>query len=248
MRPTAPAPCGRTRTTRDSTRWTRPSRTALAVLALLAVGACAKSDAAGPDMSVAEDKAPALSGLSVKKAGDVYLRGNLSVAASDPEGAMQQVVIDWGDGKTATVTSGFGSISRNHDYGKAGTYKVTVTAFDAAGNKSADDASVKLDPLPRACIDVFKVVGACLDVHPDFKGVDIDIKVLDNSVYTAKLSTTKSRIEAPIPVGGVLGQVKVALSSSFSKTKGKSYVRFQVYGCTLFLICTDALADKKFKW
>jgi PKD domain len=248
MRTTAPAPCGRTRSAHDSTRSTRTSRTALAALALLALGACAKSDATGPGMAPAEDKVPAISGLSVEKAGDVYLRGNLSVAASDPEGAMQQVVIDWGDGETATVTSDFGSISRSHDYTKAGTYNVTVTAIDAAGNKATADGSVKLDPLPHACIDVFKVVGACLDVHPDFEGVDIDIKVLDNSIYTATLSTSKSRIEAPIPVGGVLGQVKVALSSSFSKSKGNSYVRFQVYGCTLFLICTEALADKKFTW
>jgi PKD domain len=243
MRPLGSAPRGRPR---SASTGDAPSFLA-ALTAVFVLAGCSGSDATGPELTSQPDQAPQIAGLSVTKAGDVYLRGSLSAAVSDPEGKMQEVVIDWGDGSSLTVTSDFGAVSKTHDYKAAGTYPVVVTATDAAGNRATGTGSLKLDPVPHACIDV-KIVGACLDVHPDFQGVDIDIRVLDNSIYKFNLSTTKSRVEVILPVGGVLGQVKVVAMSSFSMKKNASYVRFQIFGCTLFAICTNALDDQKFTW
>jgi len=234
MRPAAPAPRGR----HTRTRLLLPSAALVVFL-----GGCGGKDATAPEVN----QQPEIGGLSVAKAGDVYLRGTVKAGVSDPEGDVTQVVIDWGDQSTVSVTSGFGSISKSHDYKTAGSYTVTVTAMDAAGNQVTGKGTLKLDEVPHACADI-KVVGACFQVHPDYKGVDIDIEVFGNAIHKYSLSTTKNSAQVYLPIGGIWAQAKVVLTANFSRSKGKSYTRVQIYGCTLIAICTDALGDKKFTW
>lgn len=214
--------------------------------ALLILAGCNAGDATGPDMP-APDADPSIAGLKVAKVGDTYLRGSVKASVSDPEGKLDNVVIDWGDNLTTTVTSGFDALSKTHDYAKDGSYTVTITATDMAGNRVVSKGSLSLDPVPHACADI-KVVGVCFNVHPDYKGLELEIKVFDNTVHKYSLSTTKSRIEVLLPIGGIWAQGKVILTSNFSRTKGKSYLNVDLHGCTFIAVCGGTIAEKKFTW
>lgn len=222
------------------------SRFLVALPAALLLGGCdAGSNLTEPVID--NDADPAISSLKVAKVGDIYLRGSLKAAASDPEGELDNVVIDWGDGSTLTVTADFDAISKTHDYDRDGKYDVTVTATDLAGNRVSSRGSLSLDPVPHACADI-KVVGACFNVHPDYKGADVEIKVVGNTVHKYNLSTTKNRIEVILPIAGIVGQAKVIMTSRFSRTKGKSWLKVDVKGCTLLSVCTNSLGSKRFTW
>ena len=214
--------------------------------ALLILAGCNAGDSTGPEMP-APDADPSIASLKVAKVGDTYLRGSVKANVSDPEGKLDNVVIDWGDNLTTTVTSGFDALSKTHDYAKDGSYTVTITATDMAGNRVTSKGSLALDPVPHACADI-KVVGACFNVHPDYKGVEVEIKVFDNTVHKYSLSTTRSRVEVLLPIGGVWAQGKVILTSNFSRTKGKSYLNVDLHGCTLLAICGGTIGEKRFTW
>lgn len=68
--------------------------------------------------------------------------------------------IDWGDGAVETGTlleaNGSGTIAGSHNYAAEGTYVVTVTVFDAAGNSDVDTFAVTVlnVNLRQAAIDV----------------------------------------------------------------------------------------------
>ncbi len=219
------------------------SRFLVALPAALLLGGC---DAGSPT-EPAMDLDPTIASLKVAKVGDVYLRGSLRASVTDPEGKLANVIIDWGDGSTFTVTADFDAISKTHDYTKDGKYSVVVTATDAAGNRVASDGSLALDPVPHACADI-KVLSACFNVHPDYKGADVEIQVFGNTLHKYNLSTTKNRVEVILPVGGIVAQAKVIMTSNFSKTKGKSWLKVDVRGCTLIAVCGGSIGSKKFTW
>lgn len=219
----------------------------LAAFTLLSLGACAKSDTTGPGV----DQQPTVSDVSLKSDAQVYLRADLNGSAVDPEGKMQDVVIDWGDQSTVTLTSGFDAISNSHDYREAGTYTVTVTATDASGNQGSGHATVDLLDIPRPCIDLVLISG-CLDMRSDFDGATAELSILNVKVASFALSTTKPH--AAITVGPVrVGLIpypwgQLVVDANFSKTKGDSYVRFRLLGCILPGTCPGTAADKKVTW
>jgi len=229
------------------------NRAAVAVLTLLSASACGTSDSTGPDLTEEADLQPTISGLAVTPDAKVYLRTSLKGKAEDPEGRMGTVVIDWGDQSTVTVTSDFDAISKTHDYAKSGTYTVVVTATDVGGNRVTDQATVKLDELPQPCLDI-KLVSGCLKIHPDYKGVTVEVGVLGITVDAFTLSTTDNHVEipipAPVPAGGILPYPmgKLAVDATFSKTKGKSFVRFRLLGCLYFTNCPGTAVDKRLTW
>jgi PKD repeat protein len=60
------------------------------------------------------------------------------VTASDPDGSVSSVVINWGDGSPSIS----GSLTASHVYNKAGTYTISATATDNRGAKSVATAVV----------------------------------------------------------------------------------------------------------
>ncbi len=61
---------------------------------------------------------------------------NATANCSDPNGDIQSIVIDWGDGSNSSSTKA------SHTYTQAGTYKVTATAVDSGGRVGAAATSV----------------------------------------------------------------------------------------------------------
>ncbi|MEZ4249503.1 MAG: PKD domain-containing protein [Polyangiales bacterium] len=57
--------------------------------------------------------------------------GRITGSVVDAEGNLAEVVIDWGDGSSSTITSGFNTVSVNHLYAAAGSYTIVVTATDS---------------------------------------------------------------------------------------------------------------------
>ncbi|MCB9611251.1 MAG: hypothetical protein H6722_02225 [Sandaracinus sp.] len=57
--------------------------------------------------------------------------GRVTGSVVDAEGNLAEVVIDWGDGSSSTITSGFNTVSVNHLYAAAGSYTIVVTATDS---------------------------------------------------------------------------------------------------------------------
>lgn len=51
-------------------------------------------------------------------------------------------MIEWGDGSTTTVNSGFDNISENHTYNNAGSYTINVSATDNDGATASESFSV----------------------------------------------------------------------------------------------------------
>jgi PKD domain len=221
----------------------RSMLSAIALAAAIGSAGCKGSDATAPKAA----QPPAIASLAVAKVGDVFLRASLTADVTDPDRDITTAVVDWGDNSTTTLTTGFAAIARVHDYSQTGTYTVTLTALDAAGNRVSSNGSVRLDPAPHGCFDV-QLVGVCYTTHPDYLGADLSISVLGTVVQQYNLSTTKNRIEAFVPVGGLLGQVKLVFAANFSRTKGASYVQLDEFGCTLFAICTNSLATQKIPW
>ena len=61
------------------------------------------------------------------------LTATLTGNVTDSDGTVEEVTIDWGDGNTTTISSGFDSIDQNHIYNSEGTYDVIITAADDDG-------------------------------------------------------------------------------------------------------------------
>ncbi len=75
------------------------------------------------------------SGPNTGKIGRTY---RYTTSATDPDGDTLKYTFDWGDGVTSvtrSVKSGT-SASSSHNWGKAGTYQVRVTATDRKGASS----------------------------------------------------------------------------------------------------------------
>lgn len=247
--PTAPLPTGRSRGASPIVR-RRAAPAALTAFTLLAAAACASTDATGPDP--APDQEPTVAGVAMTADAKTYLRARLKGAASDPEGEMDDVVVDWGDGTTATLTQDFDAISMNHDFPEVGSYTVTVTATDAAGNRVSDQATVKFEEIPKPCIDI-KVVTGCATIHPDMKGLTVEVSVFGVKLNRFTLSTTNTHVELPI-VSPVLDGLKLypygrfAVDVSLSRTKGASRIRMYVIGCKVIGGCTETSLDHTLSW
>ena len=65
---------------------------------------------------------------------------DIDVAAYDPDGSVVHLVVDFGDGATASVAGN--QIIAQHVYAAAGTYTITVTALDNSGGYSVGTRSV----------------------------------------------------------------------------------------------------------
>jgi hypothetical protein len=228
------------------THSTRYIAGAAAAAVLLSSGACTDADPTA--IEEVGNAPPAIASFSVTKVGDVYLRVALKASVTDAEGDITNLIVDWGDGTSFTVVSGFAAVDIIHDYARAdATYAITLVAADNGNNRTSRKESIRLDKAPGACLDI-KLVGVCFQTHPDYKGADLTLKAFDNTVASASLSNSRNRVETFVPVAGIAAQAKVVLTANFSPAKGRSWVRARIYGCTLFTICTTQLADQTLPW
>jgi len=219
----------------------------LACLAFIAGGCGSDSTGPGDPSPVQAEVAPEVTGLRVTKSSTTYLQASVTASVTDSNNNVGNVVVNWGDGQTFTVTSQFDAISVSHDYARDAAYTVTVTATDLAGNKTTGTGRLTLDPVPGGCFDVY-VLKLCAQIQPDYRGIEMSVSSLNIVLKSFTLNTTSPGLTTIIPVGGLVGQLKVEVTSSISRTKGRSYVTVNVYGCTLILICSDALGSKTFTW
>ncbi len=68
--------------------------------------------------------------------------------------AIRDLIIDWGDGDVRNLGSVTGAQNATHVYRQEGTFYVTATVTDAAGNRNTVSTSVFVGPLARPALSV----------------------------------------------------------------------------------------------
>jgi len=72
------------------------------------------------------------------------LTATISGPITDSDGTVEEVTIDWGDGNTTTISSGFDSINESHIYASSGSYTVKVSATDSKGATASESLTVNV--------------------------------------------------------------------------------------------------------
>lgn len=205
------------------------------LLALVVLGAC-DSSATGPGEP--ENQAPTVA--SVAMAPDGYRKARLTGSVSDPEGAIDSVVIDWGDGTTTDVTNDPGSISIQHAYDRAQDYTVTLTVTDTGGLSAQRTASIRINVPDPFCLDFFKVVGMCIGGSSNLKNFDLEVRVLNKVVFSDQVREGDSRLD--IPLGAGIGTMTI----DFDPDRGRFTFTGEV--CPVpFLVCREVVSQT-FDW
>ena len=77
---------------------------------------------------------------------------NLRLSAGDPDGTVQSLKVDWGDGTSDTLQTT--ATSASHVYNSAKAYTITITATDDAGNTgtTTQTQTVVAPPAPVAIL------------------------------------------------------------------------------------------------
>lgn len=177
----------------------------LRVLALLtcALALAACGDSGGPtdpsDPPDARNLAPAVDEISLAK--DGYSRARLTGSASDPEGGVASVVVDWGDGQSSDVTNSYASIRLSHRYDRAQDYTVTVMVTDDQGQTSQRSASISIQVPDPACIDFLKVVSGCISMSRDLRNFRLEFRIANKIVYESEIKDGKGDVRVPLAGG-----------------------------------------------
>ena len=93
--------------------------------------------------------------IDISKSTD-NLTTTLTGSVADSGGTVKEVVIDWGDDTTSTITSDFGSIEQSHNYADSGEYTITVTATDNDGATTSQTITVTVEEISQ--VDPGKMV------------------------------------------------------------------------------------------
>jgi hypothetical protein len=201
------------------------------LLALVLFGAC-DSSTTGPVEP--ENQAPSVA--SVTMAPDGYRKARLTGSVSDPEGAIDSVVIDWGDGTTTDVTGDPASISIEHTYDRAQDYSVTLTVTDAEGLSAQRASSIRIEVPDPFCLDFFKIAGICIGGSSNLKNFDVEVRVLNKVVYEQQVREGDGRLD--IPLGAGIGTITI----DFDMDQGRFTVTGEV--CPVpFLVCQEILSQ-----
>jgi len=111
-------------------------------LAVLVVAACG-----GADPDAEPSAAPTVPVLDVVVAGDV---ATLVANVVDPGGELDLVTIEWGDGTSDTVTSGFPGIRLDHTYTDDGDFTIVLEARTASGQSVIATAGASITTFAAA--------------------------------------------------------------------------------------------------
>jgi len=90
------------------------------------------------------DRAPSVSSTPSSTAAYTGKTITLSITASDPDGTVSTVKVDWGDGTTDTLTGA--ATSDSHAYNAAGTYTIALTVTDNSGSIGSASSQVSIQP------------------------------------------------------------------------------------------------------
>lgn len=172
-------------------------RSLLALSGILALGACDASSPSEPE--VPPNQAPVVESLSVGD--DGYRKARLTGAVSDPEGDIASVVIDWGDGKTTDVSGNYSDISVQHRYDRAQDFTVTLIVTDGEGASSERSSSVSIQIPDPLCLDLLKIVGACIQVTRDLRNFEMEVRILNKVVFSEEIKDGKGEMRVPFGVG-----------------------------------------------
>ena len=106
------------------------------------------------------------------------------------EGATHTATVDYGDGSPVEAVEiqqldGFGTLSGSHTYADNGSFTVTVTVFDEAGNPTTETFEVlvtNVDPVLQVAEDQFVDEGAVLDLTEGGLGLITDAGIEDTHI------------------------------------------------------------------
>jgi PKD repeat protein len=120
---------------------------ALTIAATTAMAAPAPETARLQDAARRADDAPARFVRTSNQTPWIYINHyitnhalDIAVGAYDPDGSVVYLVVDFGDGATASVAGD--QITTQHVYAAPGTYTITITALDNSGGHSIGTRSV----------------------------------------------------------------------------------------------------------
>ena len=82
-------------------------------------------------MPTGPNQPPTVAIVSLRQSGPLTL--TVVMTASDPEGQLVALAIEWGDATSDEVAGSNESLVGSHTYAAPGTYVVTVVALDAQG-------------------------------------------------------------------------------------------------------------------
>ncbi|MCC5949811.1 MAG: hypothetical protein JJT89_15270 [Nitriliruptoraceae bacterium] len=119
-------------------------RTALLGLVALVVTACG-----GGDPEAASSRAPSVPVLDVVVTDDV---ATLVANVVDPGGELQMVTIEWGDGTSDTVTSGFPGVRVDHTYTDDGEFTIVLEARSASGQQAIATTAASITAFAAAAV------------------------------------------------------------------------------------------------
>ena len=88
------------------------------------------------------NKAPVIESLNKSTSG---LTATITGSVKDSDGTVKEVSIDWGDGNTTTIDSGFDSIDESYTYNSSGDYEITITAIDDDGAEVSKSLTVNVN-------------------------------------------------------------------------------------------------------
>jgi PKD domain-containing protein/Big-like domain-containing protein len=139
----AQAPASTTPTPTTPTTPTTPSPASSGT----ASGTVTVTVSAAPTIVIAPPSTPPSKGLPASF--------TFTVTASTTSGsAVRGVVVNWGDGTTQNLGAVNGAATVSHVFGNDGSYTVSATVTDAAGNTSTVSTGVTVIPVPRPTVIV----------------------------------------------------------------------------------------------
>ncbi|BDU51056.1 hypothetical protein HLVA_16250 [Haliovirga abyssi] len=118
---------------------------------------------------------------------------NLTINATDSDGEIKEVTIDWGDNTTSlTITSGFDNIIKEHIYSSEGTFTIKVTAKNDDGAISSEALNVKVPNIVPKINITSEIEGLKLTLTGTVKDSDGEVKevTIDWGDNTTSLAIT----------------------------------------------------------
>ena len=97
------------------------------------------------------DRPPALAITSVTNPAYQGQPVSLSFTASDPDGTISTITVDWGDNTGPQNLPGT-STSETHTYQAGGQYTITVSATDNSGSRNSETQAITVTPPPTVTV------------------------------------------------------------------------------------------------
>jgi hypothetical protein len=144
------------------------------------------------------------------------------------------VVVDWGDGRRDTITSGFANISRTHVYDNAQAYQIVLVATDNLGATSQDNRSITITVPAERCVGV-QIADVCGQVASDFSRIRIWAEVAGVQIFSfSVVESTPTLTFSP--------NIFTRVTASFNFATGR--LRLQGEFCVVpFVVCSGVLDE-----